>query len=135
MLEDIQAVNDNDAIPGPWARRRVTLNRLGVVVLLLGMGGAILIDWSGQVRSRRQSGRQGSSAAAGAWQDSTLPAEDTKRFSRDIEMNYGELGVLIAKGQLWWANLPPADRWAILIATISSLAAIGCFLTARYSEG
>jgi hypothetical protein len=128
-------MNDHNATSDLPVNRRAALHRLGLVVLLAGLVSAILIDWSGWLRSAGQSSAPGTSHAAGGWQDSTLPAEDTKRFSRDVEMNYGKVGVLMAHWQLWWENLHPTERWAILIATISCLIATGCFLAAQYSDG
>ena len=127
-------MNNNQAIPGSSVKRRAALNRFGTIVLILGLGIAILVDWGGQARSTRQPNPQGNTNAVGEWQDTTLPSEDTKQFSRDVEMNYGKVGVLVAKGQIWWENLQPSERWAIVIATISIIASVGCFLGARNAE-
>ena len=95
-------MNDKPIIPSSSYRHRVALNRLGIVVLLIGIGSAIIIYWSGQVRSARQFNQQGSFNAEGGWKDGTLPPEDTKRFSRDVEMYYGKVGLLVVKWQLCW---------------------------------
>lgn len=125
-------MNNNQAIPGSSFKRGAAINRIGTVVLVVGLGAAVLIDWNGQVRSARQSSSQGNTNAAAGWQDTTLPAEDTKRFAHDVEMNYGKVGVLAAKGQIWWENLQPSDRWAIVIALLSILAAAGRFFGGWY---
>ena len=111
---------------------RVILNRLGVIVLLLGLGSAAAFYWAGQIRLAQRSNPQDGAEAAGGWKDSSLPSEDTKRFSRDVEINFGKVGVLVAECQVWWENLEPYTRLAIVTAMISGVTAIGCFLVARY---
>ncbi len=112
------------------ARRQRKLYRLAGLVLVAGYAGAVILAMAPQLRHVPKA----NVSAEGGWQDTTLPPADTKIFSRDVEMNYGKIGVLVARGQVWWEDLDPAERWAILLAVLSSLVAAGCYLAGRYVE-
>ena len=116
------AVNNNSPIPNLPATRRTTLYAIGVLVLVLGSAIAAIVYWTGQSRSVPQSN------AAGDWRDSTLSTQDSKVSSRDVELYYGKIGMLVVKFQDWFHQ--PAS-WAILIATISTLTAVACFRAAH----
>jgi hypothetical protein len=117
------AVNDNAAIAGSSAKRQSTLNRVGVIVLLLGIGVAGIVYWIQQNRSA-----QTASSEAGDWRDSTLSLEDSKISSRDVELYNGKIGMLMVR---LTDDLKRPEALPILIATISTLTALGCFLVAR----
>jgi len=102
-------------------RHAATLNTVGVIVLLVGMGSAGLVYWLGRDRSV-------SSTANGGWRDSSLSLTDSKASTRDIELYGGKVEVLMVKC-LGWLERP--ESLAIIIATISALVALGCFLVAR----
>jgi hypothetical protein len=117
--------------PGRSAQRRAELLKtIGVVVLVLGIGSASVVYWSGQTSSASQSHQQPSNAQGG-WSDSTLAAGDTKGSSRNIEMNFGKVAVLIVNWLHGWAQLKPHQMLAITIAMISILTALSCFLVAN----
>jgi hypothetical protein len=107
------------------------LQTLGVLVLVLGAVSASIVFWSGQKRSANRSNKQESSVVDGGWKDSTLSSEDLKGSSRTIEMNYGKVAVLIVNWLHWWEQLKPHESLAIIIATISTLTAITCFILAK----
>jgi len=67
----------------------------------------------------------------GGWKDSTLSSEDLKGSSRSIEMNYGKVAVLLVNWLHWWEQLKPHESLAIIIATISILTALSCFIVAK----
>ncbi len=97
-------------------------------MLLLGLTSACLVFWIGQRRIARQSKSGSTATAEGDWQDSTLSVQDSKAASRNVELYYGKLGFLVVKLSDWWER--PESK-AIVIATVSTLFAAGCFLAAR----
>jgi len=107
------------------------LKTIGVVVLVLGIGSASVVYWSGQTSSARQSQYEEPSNARGGWSDSSLSPGDTKGSSRTIEMNFGKVAVLIVNWLHGWAQLKPYQWLAITIAMISILTALSCFLVAN----
>ena len=112
-------------------RRAELLKTIGVLVLVLGIGSASVVYWSGQNRSASQSNHQESLNAQGGWGDSTLAPEDMKGSSRTIEMNFGKVAVLIVNWLHRWKQLKPHESLAITIGIISILTALSCFLVAN----
>jgi hypothetical protein len=102
-------------------RHATTLNIVGVIVLFVGLGGAGLVYWLGQNRAAP-------STTNGDWQDGTLSLTDSKISTRDIELYGGKLEVVMVKFLDW---LQHPSSLAIVIAVISVLIAVGCFLLAR----
>jgi hypothetical protein len=102
-------------------RHAATLSTVGVIVLLVGIGGAVLVYRLGQNPSA-------ASTTNSDWKDSTLSLTDSKTSTRDIELYGGKLGVLMVR---WLEWLQRPESLAIIIATISALIALGCFLLAR----
>jgi hypothetical protein len=102
-------------------RHAATLNTVGVIVLLVGIGSASLVYRLGQNPSP-------TSGTNSSWIDSTLSLTDSKTSTRDIELYGGKLEVLMVKC-LDWLRRP--GSLAIIIAVISTLVALGCFLVAR----
>jgi hypothetical protein len=115
-------------LSGSSPKPSATLNRLGVVVLVLGLTSACLVFWIGQRRIARQSKSGATTTTAGDWQDGTLSVEDSKKASRDVEMYYGKIGFLMVRLSDWWKR--PESK-AIVLATASTLIAAGCFFAAR----
>ena len=120
-------MNDKAAILGSSSRQRKLFNTLGVVVFVLGVGTAGFVDWNGQHRSGNASNGQGTSAVDSGWQDGTFAPQDSKKSSRDIELYTGKVGMLVVRLRDW-AGQP--ESLAIIIATISTLTALACFLVA-----
>jgi hypothetical protein len=107
--------------------RRATLHLCGVVVLFLGLGIAAFVYGNAQLRAVARP----SSNANADWQDSTLSTEDSKKSSRDVEMYYGNVGLLIVKWRDWFAR---PESQALIIASVSTLTALGCFVFANRSR-
>lgn len=123
-------------MPNTLLKRRAALNLLGIAALLLGIGSACLVYWTGEDRSPGQIKSQGTSNVENGWKDSTLSPEDSKGSSRDIEMLYGKLGVLLTSS--WhrcqeFLNGPKSG--ATTIAIISALTAFTCFVLAIRTRG
>jgi hypothetical protein len=131
-VEDVRQVNAKMPMPSTSAQSRAELLKtIGVVVLVLGIGSASVVYWSGQNSSASQSHHQEPLNAQGGWSDSTLALGDTKGASRTIEMNFGKVAVLIVNWLHRWEQLKPHQLLAITIATISILTALSCFLVAN----
>jgi hypothetical protein len=118
-----------------WLRRRTAFNAIGVTVLLLGLICATVVYWGERDRSARRADDPGSYNAESGWTDDTLPPEDTKGSSRDLEQNFGKVGALIVNGWRQLEGLPPFGSSAALIATASLLMALSCFFVAHRSRG
>ena len=115
------------AISSASRKRRTACKALGVLVLLLGLGSAALIYGSAQHHPATRSAGQATSAVEGGWQDGTLAPQDSKKSSRDLELYYGKVGMLAVRLRDWFEQ---PETLAITIATVSTLAAVGCFLVA-----
>ena len=101
----------------------LTLNWLGLLILLVGLGSARVI-WENQDRIDRQD-REGTTA---------LAPEDSRRYSHDVEQYYGETGLLVDKWRGWFEGLAHGKALAKTIAVLSLVAASGCFLSARVAK-
>jgi hypothetical protein len=113
-------VNATTSPPRPPARRRATLDIVGVIVLVLGLSIAtiVLVTGADRLKSATPSG------APGDWQDTTLSIQDSKASSHDLEMYDGKLGMLT----LWLSDaFHQPGSLALIIAVASSLVAVGCF--------
>ena len=103
-----------------FAQLRSGLNWLGVAVLVVGLGSAVLI-WRAQDRIDREN-------AAAEYADPAAPLSplDSRRQVRDVEMYYGKLGVLVEEAKELFHGKPLAKT----IGVVSVLAAAGLFLVA-----
>jgi len=119
-------MTDHPTTPAPPSKLRGPLNSLGVLILIVGLAIAAIIYPTGRARPAHRP------TAPGEWQDSSLSTVDSKRSSRDVEMYSGKLGLLVVQFQDWTHQ--PASP-AIIIATVSVLAASACFLAAKYRPG
>jgi hypothetical protein len=107
------------------------LKTFAVAVLVLGLIAASIIYWEGEKRHGQTPDTQITSGAQSSWQDDSLPSGDLKGTSRTIEMNFGQVAVLLIAWLHWWQELKPNESSAILIATIAIVIAVGCFLAAH----
>ena len=105
------------------SRQAVALNTVGVIMLLLGFSGVILLY--------RQD-RPSTSNPNSDWKDGTLSLTDSKTNTQNIELYGGKLEVLMLICGEWFRH---PESQAILIATISVLAALACFLVAGRQSG
>ena len=92
----------------------VRLRTIGVLVLLLGLAGAGLVYWTG--------------APEEDLSDDVSIAETSKKAARDIELNFGKMGLLM--NDLSEVLKRPGVR-AVMVLAGSTLAASGCFYLAR----
>jgi hypothetical protein len=110
-------------------KRQWVINRLGIVVLLLGLVSASAVYLTGQNRPARQSTDQ--QAVDSESRDDTLSFEDSKTSSRGTEMYFGKVGVLLSTWLHYWEELEDSQRSAVVIAMSSAFAASICFLVAH----
>jgi hypothetical protein len=105
--------------PGPDSsgKRRGRLRMIGVLILLLGLGGAGAVYWSGAPPQDLSS--------------DPATARDYKTETRDIEINFGKAGLILNDIT---AGLQRPDVQAAIIALVSILAAFGCFCFAHWLE-
>jgi hypothetical protein len=91
---------------------------IGALVLLLGLGSAGAVYWTGSPPVDLSS--------------DPATARDYKMETRDIEINFGKMGLLMNE---WMADLERPGTQAGMIALVSILVASGCFYFAHGPEG
>ena len=96
------------------------LNWLGVLVLVAGLGSAVLI-WRAQDRIEREN-----EAAQSADPAAPLSPLDSRAQVRDVQLYYGNVGVLMEKADELLHGKPLART----IAVVSVITAAGLFLVA-----
>lgn len=102
------------------ARLRALLAGSGAVILLVGLGSGILI-WRAQDRLEREI-----AAAQAANPGAPLPALDSRKYVRDVEIYYGKAGLLMEEAKELFHGKPLANT----IVVVSVLTAAGLFLLA-----
>ncbi len=109
----------NNVTTGPASsgKRLGRLRMIGVLVLLLGLGGAGVVYWTGSPPEDLSA----DPATARAY----------KTEARDIEINFGKMGLILNE---WMADLQRPGTQAAIIAVGSILVASGCFWFARWLE-
>ena len=88
------------------------VNLLGLTVLVAGLGSATSI-WLDQDRIDRQKSAQGTNGA-----EPPSP-EDSRRYTHDMELYYGETGMLMEKWKHWLAAMTRGKPLAETIAVVS----------------
>jgi flagellar basal body-associated protein FliL len=103
--------------PHASGRRRARLRTIGILVLLLGLGGAGAVYWTG--------------APPEDFSANPATARAYRTESRDIEINFGKMG-LVMNDLLDDLKYPRTQ--AAIIAVVSLLVASGCFCFAQWLE-
>ena len=98
---------------------------MGTVVLVIGLGSALWI-WVAQDRLERQKAGQAGEATG------QLPDLDSRKDVRELQMYYGQSGVLMEEATEWLESLAHGKRLAATVAVASLVVGIGCFLAAAY---
>ncbi len=107
-------VNNPISNPDSHARRLRRLRTLGVLILLLGLGGAGVVYWTGTPPEDLSA--------------DPATARSYKTESRDIEINFGKMGLLMND---WQNDLKYPGTQAVIIVAASGLLASGCFFFAH----
>ena len=106
--------NDKTADPHSSSRRAARLRLIGVIVLLLGIGGAGVVYWLG-------------TRSPDVMDDLSMVGYN-KAQTRQMGMLYGKMGPVIEE---WFNELKQPGTQAEIIVVVSILAAAGCFYFAR----
>jgi hypothetical protein len=113
-------VNDNTATPHSSSRLRKRLRAVGVIVLLLGLGAASAVYWTG---SRAPEGMDG--------MDDRLLAGPSRAERHQVGLLYGTFGLRVID---MMNGLKDPGAQAVIIAAVSIVIALGCFYIARVSD-
>ena len=105
------------------ARTRFMLKLLGVVILVSGLGSATSI-WLAQDRIDRQRNANEANSVE------PLAPEDSRRYTHDVELYYGETGLLVDKWKRELKTWTQGKSLANLIAVASLIMASGVFYLA-----
>jgi hypothetical protein len=112
-------------LPSPTpATIRFMLKVLGVIILVAGLSTAASI-WLTQDRIDKQS-NAGEADITGP-----LSPEDSRRYTHDVEVYYGQTGLLMEKWRRWWEEWTQGKHLAELIAVAAVLSASGLFSVSR----
>jgi len=108
-------VNDKTPTPDSSSKRRARrLRTIGLIVLVLGLGGAGLVYWLG-------------TRSPDVMDDLSMVGFN-KAQTRQMGMLYGKMGPVI---EGWFDDLKRPGTQATIIAVVSTLIAAGCFYFAR----
>ncbi|MBV9672760.1 MAG: hypothetical protein JO076_08050 [Verrucomicrobia bacterium] len=110
-----------------------TLNSIGLILLFLGVCGTIAVVFYSRKPPRGDLSNSPASESNGSWTDSTLPPEDLKNSSRDVEIVWGKVGVLISTSVYEWKHLSLVEQIIILCGFISCVAGLICLIVAGRS--
>jgi hypothetical protein len=98
------------------------LNLLGVLILLGGLGSATFI-WCAQDQIERQVQAAQKNGQVSGSSAQPLSPEDSRRYTHDVELYYGETGLLMDKWSRWWNELTHGKPLAEIIAVASLVVA------------
>ena len=108
-------VNDKTPSPDSSSKRRARrLRTIGLIVLVLGLGGAGLVYWLG-------------TRSPDVMDDLSMVGFNKAR-TRQMGMLYGKMGPVI---EGWFDDLKQPGTQAEIIVVVSTLIAAGCFYFAR----
>ena len=108
-------VNDKTPSPDSSSKRRARrLRTIGLIVLVLGLGGAGLVYWLG-------------TRSPDVMDDLSMVGFNKAR-TRQMGMLYGKMGPVI---EGWFDDLKQPGSQATIIVMVSTLIAAGCFYFAR----
>ena len=105
------------------AGTRVMLRLLSAVILVSGLGSATSI-WLAQDRVDRQMKARGTDVSG------PLALEDSRRYTHDVQVYYGQTGLLMDKWRGWLGELTQGKPLARTIAVASLVMASGLFYMA-----
>ncbi len=97
------------------------------LVLIVGLGGAILIDLAVENDSDRVLGYE----AVGQYVYS-IASEDSKMYKHDLELYGGERSVLVDEFMRWFAKLWHGKSLAFTVASITIFISFGFFFVGKH---
>ena len=103
------------------------LNLISAIILLVGLGSAILIYWKGENNSYAVLGyeEQGGSVYP-------IMPEDSKKYLRDLELYGGKANVLMDELRRGFAGLWHGKSLALTVACITILISFGVFYAGNH---
>jgi len=110
------------------ADRRTYLNLIGSVILLIGLGSAILIYRAAENDSNNVLGYVGGDGSV-----YPVTPEDSKKYLRDMELYGGKANVLADDFRRWFVGLWHGKSLAFTVACITILISAGVFYAAHYT--
>jgi len=109
------------------ADRRMYLNLIGVIILLAGLGSALLIYRTAENEMRDILGYE-----QGGGSVYPVKPEDSKKYLRDLELYGGKANVLADELRRWFIGLWHGESLAFMVGGISILISIGVFYAANH---
>jgi flagellar basal body-associated protein FliL len=106
--------NDKTSGPHSSSKRAALLRMIGIIVLVLGLGGAGLVYWLG-------------TRSPDVMDDLSMVGYN-KAQTRQMGMLYGKMGPVIEE---WFDDLKQPGTQAEIIVVVSTLVAAGCFYFAQ----
>lgn len=109
------------------ADRRTYFNLIGAIILLIGLGTAILIYRTAENASRDVLGyEQGSGSVY------PVKPEDSKKYLRDMELYGGKANVLVDEFRRWFVGLWHGESLAFTVGCITIFISSGIFYAANH---
>jgi hypothetical protein len=109
------------------ADRRVRLNLIGVIILLGGLGSALLIYRLAENNFTDVWGYEEGDGSV-----YPISPQDSKKYIRDLELYGGKANVLATEFRLWLVGLWQGKSLAFTVAFITTLLSLGFFCAANY---
>jgi hypothetical protein len=113
---------------GKISDRRIYLNLIGAVILLGGLGSAILIYLTAENGSNNILGY-----VEGNGSPYPVTPEDSKKYLRDLELYGGKANVLADEFRRWFVGLWHGKSLAFTVACITILISFGVFYSAHHT--
>ncbi|MGC1402352.1 MAG: hypothetical protein WA974_05425 [Thermodesulfobacteriota bacterium] len=107
--------------------RRTGLNIIGAIILLIGLGSAILIYRTAENVPVGVLGYEGGDGGA-----YPVMPDDSKKYLRDLELYGGKANVLMDQFRRWFIGLWQGESLAYTIAGITIFISLGVFYVANH---
>jgi hypothetical protein len=107
--------------------RRVRLNLIGVIILLGGLGSALLIYRLAENNLTDVLGYEEGDGSV-----YSISPQDSKKYIRDLKLYGGKANVLATEFRLWLAGLWQGKSLAFTVSFLTVLLSLGFFYAANY---
>ena len=107
--------------------RRILLNVVSVISLVLGLGGSVWIYQTALNTSRVLGYEEGNGSAY------PVAPEDSKLFLRDLELYGGKANIVAYKLRTWFTGLWHGKSLAVIVGCATILASFGCYYAANHT--
>ncbi len=103
---------------------------IGLAFLLLGVSSITAVVSCSQRHPAGGLADSQTSESNDGWRDSTLPPQDLKTSSREVEIVWGKVGVLLTTSVYEWKHLSLVEQIIVLCGSISCTAGLICLIVA-----